>query len=72
MLDYRIGYSTLADCPRVTYDNEVKETKSINIIKELYKNENGTREKIDLYDANGDPIIRTILIWTGFLNSVSS
>lgn len=58
LLDYRISYSTLADCPRVTYDNEVKETKSINIIKELYKNENGAREKIDLYDANGDPIDR--------------
>lgn len=54
--DYRIDYSTLKDRPRVTYDNEVKETKSINIIKELYKNEDGTREKIDLYDANGDPI----------------
>lgn len=56
LLDYSIEYSTLSDRPRVTYDNEVKETKSINIIKELYKNENGQREKIDLYKANGDPI----------------
>lgn len=54
--DYSIEYSTLDERPRVTYDNEVKETKSINIIKELYKKENDTREKIDLYDANGDPI----------------
>ena len=55
--DYRIDYSTLTDRPRVTYDNKVKETKSINIIKELYKNENGHREKIVLYNANGDPIV---------------
>ena len=38
LLDYSINYSTLEDRPRVTYDNEVEETKSINIIKELYKN----------------------------------
>ena len=56
LLDYSINYSTLEDRPRVTYDNEVEETKSINIIKELYKNENGHRERINLYDESGEPI----------------
>ena len=56
LLDYAIEYSTLTNRPRVSYTNEVKETKALTIQKELYKNENGVRQRIELYDANGDPI----------------
>ena len=55
--DYAIQYDTLENRPRVTYANEVKETKALTISKELYKKEGENRQRVDLYDDHGELLV---------------